>query len=71
MIFGGASGMRLGGLAGALSRIRRFVGPGTLPFTSVYVPLTGPYRRNPPAGVMSVPSVPILRTRLLYSMRWW
>ena len=42
MIFGGASGMRLGGLAGVLKRIRRLAGPGTLPFKGTYVPFTGP-----------------------------
>ena len=70
VIFGGASGVLFGGRAGYRSRIRRLAGPGRLPSMRRYVPLTGPYRKNPPFGVTSFPSVPIFRIRLLYSVLW-
>lgn len=68
MIFGGASGAFLGGRAGHRSRMRRLAGPGRLPSMSRYVPLIGPYRKNPPFGVTSFPLVPTFRMRLLYSV---
>ena len=71
VIFSGVSGALLGGRAGYRSRIRRLAGPGRLPSISRYVPLIGPYRKNPPLGVTSFPFVPIFRMRLLYSVLWW
>ncbi len=71
VICGGCSWVSLGGRAGVRRRIMRFSGPGMLPSMRTYGLLMLPYRMYPPFGVTSLPSLPILRMRLLNSMRWW
>lgn len=70
MICGG-SAICFGGRAGYRSFIDRFSGPGTLPSNIMYDPRITPYLMKPPFGVISFPSVPIFRIRLLRSVLWW
>jgi hypothetical protein len=71
VICGGCSAICFGGRAGVRRRIVRFSGPGMLPSMRMYGLLMLPYRRKVPFGVTSLPSLPIFKMRLLYSMRWW